>query len=85
LLPLSIAYPTLASNPQIRDRLRLSMQNSRLRLSQMAGSSASFTWWGMDGEPNAFLIAYAYYADWNASKMLDPHAWRSGRSLPKRL
>ena len=28
LLPLSIAYPSLASNPQIRDRLRLIMQNS---------------------------------------------------------
>ncbi len=64
LLPLSIAYPTLASNPQIRDRLRLIMQNSRLRLVQMAGPSASFTWWGFDGEPDAFLTAYAYYADW---------------------
>lgn len=52
LLPLSIAYPTLAANPQIRDRLRLIMQNSRLRLVQMAGPSASFTWWGMDGEPD---------------------------------
>jgi uncharacterized protein YfaS (alpha-2-macroglobulin family) len=46
LLPLSIAYP-LASSPQVRDRLRLIMQNSRLRLVQMAGPSASFTWWGL--------------------------------------
>ncbi|VVQ18099.1 hypothetical protein PS914_06120 [Pseudomonas fluorescens] len=75
LLPLSIAYPTLSSNPRIRDRLRLIMQNSRLRLVQMAGPSASFTWWGMDGEPDAFLTAYAYYADWHASKAL-------GLSLP---
>lgn len=71
LLPLSIAYPTLSSNPQIRDRLRLIMQNSRLRLVQMAGPSASFTWWGYDGEPDAFLTAYAYYADWHASKALE--------------
>lgn len=49
LLPLSIAYPSLSSNPQVRDRLRLIMQNSRLRLVQMAGPSASFTWWGQDG------------------------------------
>ena len=80
LLPLSIAYPALAANAQIRDRLRLIMQNSRLRLVQMAGPSASFTWWGMDGEPDAFLTAYAYYADWHASKVLDlslpPEHWQ---------
>ncbi|WP_458377012.1 alpha-2-macroglobulin family protein [Pseudomonas fluorescens] len=80
LLPLSIAYPNLSSNPQIRDRLRLIMQNSRLRLVQMAGPSASFTWWGMDGEPDAFLTAYAYYADWHASKALElslpPEHWQ---------
>lgn len=80
LLPLSIAYPTLSSNPQIRDRLRLIMQNSRLRLVQMAGPAASFTWWGMDGEPDAFLTAYAYYADWHASQVLElslpPEHWQ---------
>lgn len=80
LLPLSIAYPSLSSNPQVRDRLRLIMQNSRLRLVQMAGPSASFTWWGMDGEPDAFLTAYAYYADWYASKALElslpPEHWQ---------
>ncbi|WP_339538066.1 alpha-2-macroglobulin family protein [Pseudomonas sp. RA_15y_Pfl2_54] len=80
LLPLSIAYPSLASSPQIRDRLRLIMQNSRLRLVQMAGPSASFTWWGYAGEPDAFLTAYAYYADWNASQVLEltlpPEHWQ---------
>ncbi|MBX8474243.1 alpha-2-macroglobulin family protein [Pseudomonas cichorii] len=73
LLPLSMAYPILSSNPQVRDRLRLIMQNSRLRLVQMAGPSASFTWWGYDVEPDAFLTAYAYYADWHASKALELH------------
>jgi alpha-2-macroglobulin len=80
LLPLSIAYPALSSNPQVRDRLRLIMQNSRLRLVQMAGPSASFTWWGMEGEPDAFLTAYAYYADWHASQVLElslpPEHWQ---------
>ncbi|SFH41766.1 alpha-2-macroglobulin [Pseudomonas sp. NFACC45] len=80
LLPLSIAYPTLAANPQVRDRLRLIMQNSRLRLVQMAGPAAGFTWWGQVGEPDAFLTAYAYYADWHASQALDlslpPEHWQ---------
>jgi uncharacterized protein YfaS (alpha-2-macroglobulin family) len=56
------------------------MQNSRLRLVQMAGPAASFTWWGMDGEPDAFLTAYAYYADWHASQVLElslpPEHWQ---------
>ncbi|WP_226504447.1 alpha-2-macroglobulin [Pseudomonas sp. MWU16-30317] len=80
LLPLSIAYPVLSADPQVRDRLRLIMQNSRLRLVQMAGPAAYFTWWGQEGEPDAFLTAYAYYADWYASKVMDltlpPEHWQ---------
>ena len=69
LLPLSIAYPALAGGePRIRDRLRLIMQNSRLRLVQMAGPDAWFAWWGGDVDGDAFLTAYAYYADWYASR-----------------
>lgn len=80
LLPLSVAYPMLAnSEPRVRDRLRLIMQTSRLRLVQMAGPDAYFTWWG--GEDNdAFLTAYAYYADWHASRALEiqlpPDHWQ---------
>ncbi|WP_325436255.1 alpha-2-macroglobulin family protein [Pseudomonas nitroreducens] len=80
LLPLSVAYPMLASGePRVRDRLRLIMQTSRLRLVQMAGPDAYFTWWG--GEDNdAFLTAYAYYADWHASRALEiqlpPDHWQ---------
>ncbi|MFV3416379.1 alpha-2-macroglobulin family protein [Pseudomonas nitroreducens] len=80
LLPLSIAYPMLANGePRVRDRLRLIMQTSRLRLVQMAGPDAYFTWWG--GEDNdAFLTAYAYYADWHASRALEiqlpPDHWQ---------
>src|SRR3546814_19036011 len=63
------------------------MQNSRLRLVQMAGPAASFTWWGQVGEPDAFLTAYAYYADWHASKALDlslpPEHWQ--RSEERRV
>lgn len=81
LLPLSLAYPTLAAGePRIRDRLRLVMQNSRLRLVQMAGPEATFTWWGGDADGDAFLTAYAYFADWHASRalaiQLPPEHWR---------
>ncbi|WP_447589367.1 alpha-2-macroglobulin family protein [Aquipseudomonas campi] len=81
LLPLSLAYPTLAAGEaRIGDRLRLIMQNSRLRLVQMAGPQAAFTWWGEDTEPDAFLTAYAYYADWHASRALNialpPEHWQ---------
>ncbi len=75
LLPLSMAYPLLASDPRISDRLRLIMQNSRLRLVHLADPSASFSWWGTGDKPDAFLTAYAYYADWHASQAL-------GLSLP---
>jgi len=82
LLPLSLAYPLLSKAEQgnaeggriekrVTDRLRLIMQNSRLRLVQMAGPEALFTWWGEGAEPDAFLTAYAYYADWYASKALE--------------
>ncbi|VCX95013.1 hypothetical protein BANRA_05974 [Pseudomonas aeruginosa] len=72
LLPLSIAYPALAGGePRIRDRLRLIMQNSRLRLVQMAGPDAWFAWRGGDVDGDAFLTAYAYYADWYASRALE--------------
>ncbi|UCJ16900.1 alpha-2-macroglobulin family protein [Pseudomonas sp. MM211] len=81
LLPLSLAYPTLAAGePRIKDRLRLVMQNSRLRLVQMAGPEATFTWWGGDADGDAFLTAYAYFADWHASRALaiplPPEHWQ---------
>ncbi len=73
LLPLSLAYPMLENQvePRIRERLRLIIQNSRLRLVQMAGPEALFSWWGEGGGENAFLTAYAYYADWYASRALN--------------
>lgn len=73
LLPLSLAYPLLAeqADPRITERLRLIIQNSRLRLVQMAGPDALFSWWGEGGDENAFLTGYAYYADWYASRALN--------------
>ena len=71
LLPLSLAYPQLLdAAPGIRERLQLMMKNSRLRLVQMAGPNAVFTWWGNSASADAFLTGYAYYADWYASRVL---------------
>ncbi len=71
LLPLSLAYNMLAKEDAQRGNiLRQIMQNNRQRLMQMAGPGAKFTWWGEEGEPDAFLTAYAYYADWYASQAL---------------
>lgn len=73
LLPLSLAYPMLESQAErrISERLRLIIQNSRLRLVQMAGPEALFSWWGAGSSENAFLTTYAYYADWYASRALN--------------
>lgn len=67
LLPLAIAYSQIpAGDAEVRDRLQQIMQFSRLRLVQMAGPEALFSWWGGEGS-DAFLTAYAYYADYYAS------------------
>ncbi|WP_435608585.1 alpha-2-macroglobulin family protein [Pseudomonas knackmussii] len=90
LLPLSVAYPLLSGGePRVRDRLRLIMQNSRLRLVQMAGPNAYFTWWGDGADGDAFLTAYAYYADWYASRALaislPPEHWQRVLELYAKL
>jgi uncharacterized protein YfaS (alpha-2-macroglobulin family) len=75
LLPLSLAFaPINAADPRHGERLRLTLQNNRLRLVQMAGPNARFSWWG-EGAEDAFMTAYAYYADYHASRAL-------GLSLP---
>lgn len=76
LLPLSLAFPSMAGGEaRIVDRLRLTLQQSRLRLVHMAGPNARFSWWGQSEDEDAFLTGYAYYADWYASRAL-------GLSLP---
>jgi uncharacterized protein YfaS (alpha-2-macroglobulin family) len=81
LLPLAIAFPQLSrGDARIADRLRLVMQNSRLRLVQMAGPNARFAWWGDSADEDVFLTGYAYYADWHASRSLGielpPEHWQ---------
>ncbi|MDX5297455.1 MAG: alpha-2-macroglobulin family protein, partial [Gammaproteobacteria bacterium] len=70
LLPLSLAMPLMAgAEPRVLDRLRLVLQNSRLRLVHLADADARFGWWG-GSQSDAFLTAYAYYADWHATQAL---------------
>lgn len=71
LLPLSVAWTQMhQGDAQVIADLRAAIQNSRLRLIQMAGPGAAFTWWGEAGDSDAFITAYAYYADWYATQAL---------------
>lgn len=70
LLPLSLAYRGLpADSPRLRE-LSQTLASQRLRLVQMAGPEAVFGWWGPATAGSAWLTAYAYYADWHASRAL---------------
>lgn len=70
LLPLSLAYRGLpADSPRLRE-VSQAIATHRLRLVQMAGPEAVFGWWGPATADSAWLTAYAYYADWHASRAL---------------
>jgi hypothetical protein len=71
LIPLSLAFPRFAGAPApIRDGLAMRLSTNRLRLVQMAGPDAVFSWWGLATTESALMTAYAYYADWHASRVL---------------
>ena len=73
LIPLSLAYDQIKKvglSSSVFSRLTNLMENSRLRIIQMAGPRATFNWWGDLAEDSPFLTSYAYYADWVASKSL---------------
>lgn len=74
LIPLSMAVQGIgAQGPgalPVRDRLLHTLQSQRLRLVAMAGPRAKFSWWGNDAEADALMTAYAYYADWLATRAL---------------
>lgn len=71
LIPLSLAAQSVAPEPAaLRERLMMRLQSERLRLVSMAGPEALFGWWGNATGGNAFMTAYAYYADWHAARTL---------------
>jgi uncharacterized protein YfaS (alpha-2-macroglobulin family) len=71
LLPLSLALQSLSGGQQaLAPQLTQRLATARLALAQMAGPEARFGWWGRGMAPDAFLTAYAYYADWRATQAL---------------
>ncbi|HSW08587.1 MG2 domain-containing protein, partial [Aquabacterium sp.] len=71
LLPLSLALQSLSVNQQaLAPQLTQRVATARLSLAQMAGPQAQFGWWGRGMPDDAFLTAYAYYADWRATQAL---------------
>lgn len=69
LIPLSLAWRSLADHQSAAaNDIRQMIQDNRLRLMQLAGPGARFTRWGEDGNGDAFLTAWAWYADWQASQ-----------------
>ncbi len=71
LLPLSLALQSLSGAQQpLAPQLTQRVATARLALAQMAGPEARFGWWGRGMAPDAFLTAYAYYADWRATQAL---------------
>ncbi|MDR2452453.1 MAG: alpha-2-macroglobulin family protein [Candidatus Accumulibacter sp.] len=72
LIPLAIATPLLSLSRAQGEggRLWQTLYSQRLRLASLAGPDAVFGWWGSGTPENAFLSAYAYYADWHAARAL---------------
>ena len=71
MLPLSMALESLTPPQQsAAPLLAQRLASARTSLAAMAGPQARFGWWGRDMHPDAFLTAYAYYADWRAAQAL---------------
>lgn len=72
LIPYSLAVQSLGSGEErLAPRLVQQLHTQRFRLAQYAGPKAVFGWWSAPekaGDP--LLTAYAYYADWHASRAL---------------
>lgn len=72
LIPLNLAMNRLpATTPKwIQASLSERLTNQRLRLIDMAGEGAQFSWWGNQAEGSLLMSAYAYYADFLSSRTL---------------
>jgi alpha-2-macroglobulin len=72
LIPYSLALSALQpADERLAASLRQKLNGYRFRLAQMAGPNATFGWWSVpEEEGDAFVTAYAYYADWHASRAL---------------
>ncbi len=72
LIPYSLALQSvLPTEERLAAQLTQRLHSHRFRLAQMAGPEATFGWWSTPGrDTDALITAYAYYADWHASRAL---------------
>ncbi len=76
LIPLALAHDVLGrdgdgAGPQSTTQgIEARLRNQRQRLALLAGINGAFGWWGDTTGGSAFITAYAYYADWLASRSL---------------
>ncbi|MFD1561944.1 alpha-2-macroglobulin [Paraburkholderia silviterrae] len=81
LIPLALAHDALghdadvtalgvAASQSTTQGLEARLRNQRQRLALLAGINGAFGWWGDTTGGSAFITAYAYYADWLASRSL---------------
>ncbi len=72
LIPYSLALQSvLPTEERLAAQLTQRLHSYRFRLAQMAGPQATFGWWSPpDRDADALMTAYAYYADWHASRAL---------------
>jgi alpha-2-macroglobulin len=77
LIPLALAHDAIGrgDNASAAQGLEALLRNQRQRLAMLAGVGGTFGWWGDTTGGSALITAYAYYADWLASRSL-------GISLP---
>jgi uncharacterized protein YfaS (alpha-2-macroglobulin family) len=77
LIPLALAHDAIGhgDNASSTQGLEALLRTQRQRLAMLAGVGGTFGWWGDTTGGSALITAYAYYADWLASRSL-------GISLP---
>ena len=84
LIPLALARRSLAAagadTGNTTQGLDALLRTQRQRLALLAGVNGQFGWWGDQVGDSALLTAYAYYADWLASRAvgisLPPEHWK---------
>lgn len=69
LIPLALAAGSYAHGDTTQGVDAL-LRTQRQRLALLAGEGGVFGWWGDGSGGDPFLTAYAYYADWLASRTL---------------
>lgn len=75
LIPLALAHDVLGRTMDVPAQsttqgIEARLRNQRQRLALLAGINGAFGWWGDTTGGSAFITAYAYYADWLASRSL---------------